>query len=224
VRGPPYSDRRDAGQILATELGRRKTKPTTLVLGLPRGGVPVAAEVAKALKAPLDIVVVRKLGFPGHPELAMGALAAAGGTMKLVQNPDVIANLDRVEHGHDLYRDILTLEERELDRREREYRAGRTPMAIPGRDVIIVDDGLATGASMRAAVAVLVPLAPERITIAVPVGSTHAVQELDELVDEVICPWQPADFRAVGNAYRIFDQTEDAEVRSLLAEAPEARQ
>lgn len=122
MSGPRYRDRREAGQVLAAELGRRKTNPATLVLGLPRGGVPVAAEVARALEAPLDIVVVRKLGFPGHPEVAMGALAGAGGTLKLVQNPHVIAELDRIEHGKDLHREIFTREQTELDRREREYR------------------------------------------------------------------------------------------------------
>lgn len=217
MSGHRYRDRREAGRVLAAELVRRKTTPAALVLGLPRGGVPVAAEVALALQAPLDILVVRKLGFPGHPEVAMGALAAAGGTMKLVQNPDAITALNNIEHGQKLYREIFAKEQAELDRREREYRAGKTPLAIPGRDVIVVDDGLATGASMRAAVAALLPLEPQRITVAVPVGSREAVRELEQLVDQVVCPWQPPKFRGVSDAYRNFDQTEDTEVRSLLA-------
>lgn len=212
-----YTDRREAGQVLAAEPGLARPGRDTLVLGLPRGGVPVAAQVARILQAPLDIVVVRKLGFPSHPELAMGAIACAGGILKLVRNPQMIAALDQLEDGQELYQEVLAREQSELVRRDRLYRSGRPAPAVLGRDVIVVDDGLATGASMRAALAVLKPLDPARITVAAPVGAEEVVKELAALVEEVICPWQPSGFESVAQAYRHFDQTSDAEVRSLLA-------
>lgn len=219
MRYAPYEDRTDAGRALAAELKQEPDTADALVLGLPRGGVPVAAEVAHALDAPLDIVVVRKLGFPGHPEVAMGAIASVGGTMELVQNMDVMAHLDRVEDGQARYEETLAQEKDELRRRDREYRAGRTPSEVHNRHVIVVDDGLATGASMRAAVTALMPLRPRRVTVAVPIASPTAANQLGALVDDVVCPWQPEDFRAVGEGYVSFDQTEDDEVRAHLARA-----
>jgi putative phosphoribosyl transferase len=202
-----YADRAEAGRVLAQELHQGRDATEALVLGLPRGGVPVAAEVARALNSALDIVVVRKLGFPGHPEIAMGALASVGGTVELVQNWDVMTHLDRLEDGQALYKETLAREKVELRRRDREYRAGRAPSDIHDRDVILVDDGLATGASMRAAVAALVPMKPKRMTVAVPVASPTVVNQLQQLVDGVVCPWQPIDFQAVGQVYETFDQT-----------------
>ncbi|SDJ00635.1 Predicted phosphoribosyltransferase [Arthrobacter subterraneus] len=216
MRYAPYEDRTDAGRALAAELKQESNIADALVLGLPRGGVPVAAEVAQVLDAPLDIVVVRKLGFPGHPETAMGAIASVGGTMELVQNMDVMAHLDRVEDGQTRYKETLAREKDELRRRDREYRAGRTPSEVRNRHVIVIDDGLATGASMRAAVAALSPLGPRRVTVAVPIASPRAVSQLLSLVDDVVCPWQPEDFRAVGEGYVSFDQTQDDEVRAHL--------
>ncbi|MBG6182510.1 putative phosphoribosyltransferase [Arthrobacter sp. CAN_A214] len=216
--GYRFFDRRDAGRELAGFLDAWKSV-FPLVLGLPRGGVPVAAEVAHALEAPLDVVVVRKLGFPGHPETAMAALASAAGTTKLVQNQDLMMELDRLKDGHRLFDETLSRETSELARREREYRGLRPPLVVRGHTVIVVDDGLATGATMRAAVAALRDLAPQRIIAAAPVGAPAAVAQLKSVTDDVVCPWQPENFRAVGAAYEHFGQTGDEEVRSLLTGA-----
>lgn len=183
----------------------------------------MAAEISTALEAPLDVVVVRKLGFPGHPETAMAALASAAGTTKLVRNPDLMAELDRLKDGHRLFEETLARETAELARREKEYRGVSPPLMVRGSTVIVVDDGLATGATMRAAVATLHTLEPRRIVAAVPVGAPSAVAQLKDLVDDVVCPWQPQNFRAVGSEYEHFDQTGDDEVRALLAGAPTGR-
>ncbi|MFJ6003370.1 phosphoribosyltransferase [Arthrobacter sp. NPDC092385] len=212
-----YVDRRDAGRVLAGLLQELKPE-NPLVLGLPRGGVPVAAEVAFALDAPLDVVVVRKLGFPGHPETAMAALASAAGSTELVRNEDLLVELGRLEHGQRLFDETLARETLELERREKEYRGHRPPLAVRGRVVVVVDDGLATGSTMRAAIAALRAFAPLRIVAAVPVGAQAAVRRLEGLADVVVCPWQPENFRAVGAEYEHFGQTSDEEVRSLLAE------
>ncbi|WP_026533028.1 phosphoribosyltransferase [Arthrobacter sp. H41] len=220
--GYRFLDRRDAGRELAGCLEGWKPE-SPLVLGLPRGGVPVAAEISKALEAPLDVVVVRKLGFPGHPETAMAALASAAGTTKLVQNQDLMVELDRLKDGHRLFEETLSRETAELARRDKEYRSVSPPLMVRGHTVIVVDDGLATGATMRAAVAALHTLEPRRIIAAVPVGAPAAVAQLKGLVDEVVCPWQPENFRAVGSEYEQFGQTGDDEVRALLAGAPVGR-
>ncbi len=181
-----------------------------VVLALPRGGVPVAYEVARRLGAPLDVFVVRKLGVPGHKELAMGAVAPSGA---LVLNDDLIAGLGIVERTID---SIVVTELQELARRERVYRGDRPPADVHGKTVILVDDGVATGASMRAAVAGLRELSPERIIIAVPVAAASTCEELSREGDEVVCPMRPEPFFAVGLWYVDFEQTSDDEVRVLL--------
>jgi predicted phosphoribosyltransferase len=209
----PYSDRREAGRLLAAQLRAYAGRHDVLVLGLPRGGVPVAYEVARALDAPLDVFVVRKLGAPGHEELAMGAIAS-GGVRVLV--PEVVAALGVSRRELDEAADD---EYRELERRERLFRGGRAPPSYAGRTVILVDDGLATGATMRAAVEALRELGPRRIVVAVPAGAAETCAELTRLADEVICAATPEPFQAVGLWYRDFAQTSDDEVRMLLADA-----
>lgn len=220
MSGHRFLDRAHAGRELAKQLKAWKDNPETFVLALPRGGVPVAAEVAHALNAPLDVVVVRKLGFPTHPETAMGALAAAAGTTQMVRNSNVMAQLDKLEHGRETFRKTLERERIELGRRDKEYRGSRPPIRVTACTIILVDDGLATGATMRAAVVVLTALHPQRIVVAVPVGSPQAVAQLQSLTDQIVCLWQPDDFRAVGQAYKHFDQTSDEEVRSTLERYP----
>lgn len=209
----PYADRRAAGRSLAEALGAYAGRDDVLVLGLPRGGVPVAYEVARALGAPLDVFVVRKLGVPGREELAMGAIAS-GGVRVVV--PEVVRALGLEER--DLARSAET-EYRELERRERIFRGGRAAPEFAGRTVILVDDGLATGATMRAAVAALRELQPARIVVAVPIGAVETCDELRQLADEVVCGATPEPFEAVGLWYRDFTQTTDHEVQSLLAGA-----
>lgn len=206
----PYEDRRHAGAVLAEAMAHWKGRDDVVVLALPRGGVPVAAVVADALGAPLDVLVVRKLGVPGHVELAMGAIADGG---MVVRNDDVIkafgvdaATVESVIHA----------EAAEVSRRESAYRGGRPPVELAGRGVIVVDDGLATGASMRVAVAAVRCAHPRAVVVAVPVGAADTCAALAELADEVVCPLIPNDFRAVGVWYRDFTQTTDDEVRSLL--------
>jgi predicted phosphoribosyltransferase len=209
----PYRDRSEAGQALARRLASYAGRPDVIVLALPRGGVPVAYEVARELDAPLDVFVVRKLGVPGHEELAMGAIASGG---VMVVNRPVVEALGLRD------RDIDAVAERELaelERRERLYRGHRPPLELQGRTVIVVDDGLATGASMRAAVQALKKLSPARIVVAVPVGSAETCASLRERVDEVVCAATPEPFRAVGVWYENFDQTSDAEVHELLDRA-----
>lgn len=209
----PYLDRREAGRRLAADLRSFAARSDVLVLGLPRGGVPVAYEVARALGAPLDVFVVRKLGVPGREELAMGAIAS-GGVRVIV--PEVVRALGIGERDLDAVADA---EYRELERRERLFRGDREPPDYAGRTVILVDDGLATGATMRAAVQALRELGPRRIVVAVPAGAAETCAELEQLADAVICAATPEPFQAVGLWYRDFTQTTDEEVRELLADA-----
>jgi putative phosphoribosyl transferase len=204
-----FRNRRDAGRQLATALeSRGYMKP--VVMGLPRGGVPVAFEVAARLGSPLDVFVVRKLGVPCQPELAMGAIASGG---ILVRNDDV---LRAIGGGEMALAAVERAERRELERRERLYRGDRPGAAVRGRDVLIVDDGLATGATMKAAVLALKQAGARRVVVAVPVGPPETCAELEALADEVVCLQRPARFMAVGQWYEEFGQTTDDEVRSLL--------
>lgn len=208
-----FKNRSHAGQRLAEELRHFAGRPNVLVLGLPRGGVPVAFEVAKALGAPLDVFLVRKLGVPGHEELAMGAIAS-GGTRVL--NEDVTQALEIPDRVIDA---VAAREQQELERRERLYRGDRPRPDFRGRTVILVDDGLATGASMRAAVEALRAQNPGRIVVAVPTAAPEICQSFEEVVDEIICTSTPQPFFGVGNWYEDFSQTSDEEVRDLLEEA-----
>ena len=209
-----FDDRRDAGRALGEALAEYAGRPDVIVLALPRGGVPVAYEVAQRLGAPLDVFLVRKLGLPGHEELAMGAIASGG---IRVENPAVIEQLDVPEH---LVRAIEARERPELVRREQTYRAGRPPLDVRGKIAILVDDGLATGSSMRAAVQGLRQRGPAAIIVAVPVAPREACEELAGLADRLVCGATPEPFYAVGQWYRDFDQTSDDEVRKLLAGSP----
>lgn len=208
-----FRDRFDAGQRLAEKLRRYADRPDVLVLALPRGGVPVAFEVADALGAPLDLFLVRKLGVPGRGELAMGAIATGG--IRVV-NPDVVGPLAIPDEIIDA---VAAEEQRELERRERAYRGDRPPPDVQGRTVILVDDGLATGSTMRAALAALRRQQPARVVVAVPVGAAEACTELEGLADEVVCVRTPEPFRAVGLWYDDFSQTTDEEVHDLLSRA-----
>jgi predicted phosphoribosyltransferase len=214
----PFADRREAGAVLAERLEHYRERRDTVVLALPRGGVPVASEVARALGAPLDVFLVRKLGVPGHRELAMGAIASGG---VRVLNEDVVswyaippATIDEAAHE----------EQVELERRERTYRENRPPLPLKNRVVLLVDDGLATGSTMKAAVQAVRAHAPARIVVAVPVGSRDTCREIGRAADEVVCARMPERFSAVGQWYRDFSQTSDDEVRTLLhgASAPAA--
>jgi putative phosphoribosyl transferase len=211
--GRPYRDRTHAGQVLASQLTQYAGRHDVVVLGLPRGGVPVAHEVATALDAPLDVLLVRKLGVPGHAELAMGAIGPGG---VRVVNPTVIGSLGIPDHVVD---EVAREEEAELARRQELYRGGREPLAAAGRVVIVVDDGLATGATMRAAVSALRALSPARVVVAVPVGARRTCRELDEVADEVVCARMPPTFQAVGQWYTDFSPTTDDEIRRLLSDA-----
>jgi putative phosphoribosyl transferase len=208
-----FHDRADAGRQLAAKLMRYAGRPDVLVLGLPRGGVPVACEVARALHAPLDVFLVRKLGLPGREELAMGAIATGG---VRVLNEDLVRALQVPREEIDR---VAAREERELERRERLYRGDRPPPAVRGRTVILIDDGLATGSSMRAAVAALRRLQPARIVVAVPVGAAETCADFQEEADEAVCARTPEPFYAVGLWYEDFSQTTDEEVRELLEQA-----
>jgi predicted phosphoribosyltransferase len=208
-----YRDRSDAGHTLARALAHYAERPDLTVLALPRGGVPVAFEVAAALHAPLDVFLVRKLGVPGHEELAMGAIASGG---VRVLNAEVI---DKFRIAQDVIDAVAAEELSELERRERVYRAGRPPLAVEGRTIILVDDGLATGSTMRAALGGLELHGPAAIVVAVPVAAEETCQELSGRVLEVVCPYRPSPLHAVGLWYENFAQTSDAEVRALLARA-----
>lgn len=206
-----FADRIDAGRALAARLGAYAGREDVIVLGLPRGGVPVAAEVARELGAPLDVLLVRKLGVPAQPELAMGAIAEDGPP---VVNDDVVegyglrpADLERVG----------AQERREIARQAALYRSGRAPAAVEGRIAIVVDDGLATGASMEAAVRALAGRRPARIVVAVPVAAVESVERLRGVAHEVVAAATPHPFHAVGAWYEDFSPTEDAEVVTLLA-------
>jgi predicted phosphoribosyltransferase len=206
----PYADRREGGRQLADRLRDYAGRPGVVVLALPRGGVPVGFEVAAALDVPLDVFLVRKLGTPGHRELAMGAIASGG---VRVINDDVVGALGIRPEQIEL---AAREEERELRRRESLYKGDRPPAALDGRTVILVDDGLATGSSMRAAVQAVRLRNPARVVVAVPVGARDTCRDLATVADEVVCARTPEPFSAVGLWYRNFDQTSDEEVRSLL--------
>ena len=206
-----YADRRAAGRALAAQLQAYRDRPDALVLALPRGGVPVAAEVAEALHLPLDVLVVRKLGLPGQPEFAMGAIASGGVT---ILDEDLIA---RLRVPPEAVAAVQQAEAAELARRERAYRGDRPYPDLHGRTVILVDDGLATGASMKAAVQAVRKLGATHIVVAAPVGPPDTVTELAALADDVVVPLQPAFFSAVGRWYDDFRQTTDDEVQAILA-------
>jgi len=208
-----FRDRREAGRQLAEELSAYGDREDVVVLGLPRGGVPVAFEVAKALEAPLDVFVVRKLGVPGNPELAMGAIASGGvrvlndGVVRRMSIPD-----EEIEQTAE--------EEREkLEKREEIYRGARPGIALTGKTVLLVDDGLATGATMRAAVSALREHDPEEIVVAVPTAPPETCSEFEDIVDDIICVSTPRAFFGVGGAYQDFSQTTNEDVRDLLEQA-----
>jgi predicted phosphoribosyltransferase len=208
-----FRDRRDAGRTVAGLLHDHRNRSDVVVLGVPRGGVPVAYEVARALEAPLDIFVVRKLGVPWRPELAMGAIASGE---VVVINDEVVRGL-HIEPA--VVQRAAEREGRELLRREREYRDGRQIPDLAGKTTILVDDGLATGSSMRAAIAALREHRPARIVVAVPAAPASTYQNLQTVVDEVVCATTPSPFVAVGASYQDFSQTTDEEVRDLLRTA-----
>ncbi|MBX6315989.1 MAG: phosphoribosyltransferase [Isosphaeraceae bacterium] len=213
----PYRDRAEAGRQLAQLLTEYAGRPDVLVLALPRGGVPVAYEVARALGAPLDVFLVRKLGVPGREELAMGALASGG---LRVLNEEVVQAL-RISPA--VIDRVAAAELEELQRRERAYRGNRPPPDVRGKTVILIDDGLATGASMRAAVAALRQAGPARIVVAVPVAAAQTCDEFRHDVDQIVCALTPEPFYAVGLWYEDFSQTTDEEVRDLLERAARDR-
>jgi predicted phosphoribosyltransferase len=205
-----YPDRRAAGVVLARQLNAYHGRNDVVVLALPRGGVPVAHEIARELNAPLDVFLVRKLGVPGHSELAMGAIASGG---VRVVNDDVVSWYGLSRSNID---EVAAVEQVELERREREYRQGRPGIELAGRTVILVDDGLATGSTMKAAVQAVRMQGPAKIVVAVPVGAADTCRALAGIADEVVCARTPEPFSAVGLWYRDFSQTTDDEVRALL--------
>jgi len=210
-----FRNRTEAGRLLASNLARYANRPNVLILALPRGGAPVAFEIAQALKLPLDVFLVRKLGVPGQEELAMGAVAS--GNVRILQ-PEVIEGLGIPR----LAVEAVTAEEtRELARRERAFRGDRPRPQVCGRNIILVDDGLATGSTMRAAVTALKLQRPERIIVAVPVADSETCDEIKNEVDEIICLRTPTSFYAVGLCYETFPQLTDEEVREFLRKADE---
>jgi putative phosphoribosyl transferase len=208
-----FRDRVEAGDVLAARLGHYAGRADVLVLALPRGGVPVGARVARALGVQLDVFVVRKLGVPGHEELAMGAIASGG---VRIHNEEVVRKL-RMDDA--TIQRVAETEERELARRERSYRQQRPPPDLTDRVVILVDDGLATGSTMRAAVAAARRLGPARVVVAVPTAPASTCEQFRREADEVVCATTPRPFRAVGYSYQSFPQTTDEEVRQLLRAA-----
>jgi putative phosphoribosyl transferase len=208
-----FKDRREAGQALARHLTRYAGRPDVIVLALPRGGVPVGFEVARALRVPLDVFVVRKLGVPQHEELAMGAIASGG---VIVMDQDLVR---QVGLSRDQFEAVVQAERQELQRRELAYRGTRPAPDLEKRTVLLVDDGLATGASMRAAIFALRQHKPARIIVAAPVGPEEACHEMAKIVDEAVCAATPEPFHAVGLWYQDFGQTADDEVRELMEAA-----
>jgi len=208
-----FRNRADAGGKLAGELLEYADRPDVVVLALPRGGVPVAAEIANRLRVPLDVLLVRKLGVPGHPELAMGAVAAGG---VQVLSPVLIADLAIPAA---LVQQVAARERLELDRRDRLFRGGRSPLIIQGRTIILVDDGLATGSTMEVALIALGRLQPASIVVAVPVGARSTCDRLRGMANRVVCLRAPESFDAVGLWYDDFEQTTDDEVRRHLTKA-----
>ena len=208
-----FPNRTEAGRQLAEELGKYVGREDVIVLGLPRGGVPVAYEVAKRLRAPLDVFIVRKLGVPGFEELAAGAIASGG---VRVLNEEVMRAIPYAEEAIEA---VTVRETAELERREQIYREGRPSPELRDRVVILVDDGLATGATMRAAVKALRQRGAAKIVVAVPVGPPDTCREIEQEADETICLSTPPFFQAVGQYYEDFSQTSDADVRELLSQA-----
>jgi len=206
----PYLDRKDAGRKLAQQLEKYRFSPDVLVLGLPKGGVVVAGEIASTLDTELDVFLVRKLGTPGQPELAMGAIAE-GGVLLLNESVVQYLSISRETIERTAKEELI-----ELERREKLYRNGRPAPRIGGRPVIIVDDGVATGATMKVAIRALQRREPSKIVVAVPVGSSSTCLEIKAMADEVVCPMTPEPFMAVGNWYSDFEQTTDAEVAGIL--------
>lgn len=206
-----YLDRVDAGQQLTQLLRQYHNAANTIVLALPRGGVPVANEIARQLKLPLDVIIVRKLGAPFHVEYAIGAIASGG---VLLLNDQAIRDLDVSD---EVLEDIIAEEQEELSRREHLYRANKPKLNIPNQTIILVDDGIATGFTMKAAVLALKKCQPKRLIVAVPVASMEAIKALKPLVDELICPEIPEHFYAVGAWYKNFNQTTDQQVTDILS-------
>lgn len=211
-----FRDRHDAGRYLAGLLASWHGAPDLIVLALPRGGVPVAFEIALALEAPLDVFLVRKLGVPGHSELAMGAIAQGAVT---VLNDEVVRQMRIAPETIDR---VAARESRELERRSREYRGSRSEPDVAGKTVILVDDGLATGSTMLAALNALRRQRPARIIVAAPVASPHALVDVQKMADDTVCPLTPDPLYAVGAWYDDFSETSDADVRSLLRQATAA--
>ncbi len=211
----PFKDRTDAGQKLAEKLTTYANREDVIVLGLARGGVPVAYQVAKKLAVPLDVFLVRKLGVPGREELALGAIASGG---VRILNHDIV---DTLQISEQEIENIAGQEQQELERREHSYRGNRPPLEARDRQVILVDDGLATGASMRAAVAALKSQNPKRIVIGVPTAAPPTCRSFEDEVDEVICAITPQPFMGVGAWYENFSQTTDDDVRDILENAEE---
>ena len=209
-----FADRTHAGRMLAEALLSLSPAPDVVVLGLPRGGVPVAAVVARALRAPLDVLVVRKVGVPRHPELAMGAVASGG---LVVTNDDVIQRLAVPSH---VVEEAIGRARNEVDARVSRYRDVARSVELAGRTVVVVDDGFATGATMRAALVAVRAAGPARVIAAAPVGARAAVAALPAYADEVVCASTPAGFSSVGGWYQDFTQTTDDEVRALLEAQP----
>jgi len=205
-----FKTRKEAGQRLTSDLKEYANRPDVIVLGLPRGGVPVAYEVARGLNAPLDVWLVRKLGAPGHEELAMGAIAS--GSTRIL-NKDVVRSLGVSEQAIDK---VAAKEQQELERREKAYRGDQPPLELRDRTVLLVDDGVATGASMHAAAVALRQHDPKQIVAAVPVAAPETCKEFQVEVDKIICSETPQPFYAVGLWYDKFDQTTDQEVRDLM--------
>lgn len=209
----PFEDRTQAGRLLGEALADYANRSDVVVLALPRGGVPVGFEVARMIDAPLDIMLVRKLGTPGQEELAMGAIASGG---VCVLNPDIVAVIDISQETIEA---VAATERQELERREQAYRGNKPPPAVENHCIILVDDGLATGASMLAAVSALRQRKPASIVVAIPVAPPDTVQRLKQEADDVVCLATPEPFSAVGRWYREFSQTSDDEVKSLLERA-----
>ncbi len=207
----PFRDRTHAGELLSRKLTVYADRPDVLILALPRGGVPVAREIARSLRVPLDVFLVRKLGAPGQEELAMGAIASGG---VRVLNDEVIRSLRVSPRVIDF---VAARESRELERRERLYREDRPAPSVAGKTILLVDDGLATGSTMRAAISALRQAAPTRIVVAVPVAAVSASRELTSQVDQMVCLHTPEPFYSVGFWYLDFSQTSDDEIRELLA-------
>lgn len=208
-----FANRTEGGRLLAEKLAKYSNRDDVIVLGLPRGGVPVGYEVAKRLRAPLDVFIVRKLGVPGFEELAAGAIASGG---VRVLNEDVMR---AVPYADEAIEAVTVRETAELERREQIYREGRPPLELRNRIAILVDDGLATGATMRAAVKALRQSGAAKVVVAVPVGPQDTCLEIKQLADDAICLSTPPFFQAVGQYYEDFSQTSDADVRELLGRA-----